>query len=45
MIPVLCLSDLVASKRAVNRPKDLFDLAILCEVHGSLPGDGEDSAD
>lgn len=38
-VPVLSLPDLVANKRASNRPKDLFDLAMLREIHGVLPGD------
>ncbi|MCA0361675.1 MAG: nucleotidyl transferase AbiEii/AbiGii toxin family protein [Armatimonadetes bacterium] len=37
--PFLSLPDLVANKRASNRPKDLFDLAMLREIHGVLPGD------
>ncbi len=38
-IPVLSLVDLVRNKRAANRPKDQFDLAMLREIHGVLPGD------
>lgn len=38
-IPVLSLRDLVTNKRAANRPKDQFDLAMLREIHGVLPGD------
>lgn len=38
-IPVLSLEDLVRNKRTANRPKDQFDLAMLREIHGALPGD------
>ena len=41
---VACLADVVASKEAAGRPKDLAQLPILRDtlrVRGALPGDGE----
>ena len=35
-VPVLARRDFIANKRAVGRPKDLSDLALLAEAVGSL---------
>lgn len=38
-VKILGLEDLVRTKRAVRRPKDLQDLEALRKLHGKLPGD------
>ena len=34
-VPMLCLDDLIATKRASGRPQDLIDLALLIEKRKS----------